>query len=264
MLENSKVQEVIKEHNLTDKEVGKSPLEEVIDPTPEPTLYDATRKQKVEYKITDGGNEYHMKMMFAPLEGAEDVLAEFDRLRSVLIDQDGDNTDITTDGNDAVEYFFDEMCIDIDDGFGTEKSENWKADIPAGEKAAAVGKLLAVRTKPFKGNRRKAPRNFAKAITNGADLIAYFDGEAVEPKITLNEGLTNESAYSEIKSKIRLTADGLDDSKIKLPAQMKAKADLARKMSPVYEGYVGEPPIHHLALAVTIHFEPNIEKIEKK
>ena len=213
--ETTPTQKVINEQSLAldNNPPAKSPLEEVIDPTPEPTLYDANKQQSVSYKITDTNQEYHITQLFASLEKNDDVLAEYDRLRSILIDQDGDETDILTDGRDSTDYFFDEMCIDIEGYAEGEKPSDWKEQVPSAEKVKGVSTILQVRTKPIKGTKKLAKRSWGQVSSSKTiELISYFDGEAVETKIMLAEKPADQGKYDVIKSRLKLTNEGLDDT----------------------------------------------------
>src|SRR5688500_2458964 len=69
-------------------------------------LFDAAAEQRFAFDADDATD----KIVFVYAGLPDDVLAEFDRLREVLVEAEGDNTDINTNSVAADNYLFRELC----------------------------------------------------------------------------------------------------------------------------------------------------------
>lgn len=236
-------------------------------------VYDATAQQRVPVEIE--GESY--VQVYDPFD---DVLAEYDRLREVNLSDNGDEQELETASEIADDHFFEEKCVDIED-FGGEKTEGWKAEIELDERQAGVRHLLAVKiVKNSDEPKAHKKRTFGvkRVSNNRITLLSKFNRKEVETVIIFAEKLPSDiSQYNRLKARIGLKeGKGFDESKIKIPAQIVRKAEIAKNIgrtvsSPAdYIGYSSEGyrngivPKHHLALAVTAYFDRTIKTNQKK
>lgn len=264
--EETKVQDVFEDYNNQPEpeEDAKSPVQEVIDPTPAPILYDADAEQSFTFEIEDDDARYEITQVFGALE--DKVIAEYDRFREVAVEQDGKDTEIKTNSVIADEYLFEKLCLNIL-GFEGDKPENWKDLIAYDEKKIGIQKLLGHKIVTDKSQKVVKPRSWGEKVstTNTLVLKAYFDGGIVETKAHFEDKKPGDIAlYESLKSRVRLSDKGVDESEIKIPASMKKKATLFDRLDPRVEGYAGRVPMHHKAAFITARYESTLSMIEKK
>lgn len=256
------VADIINDLDLVDAPT-KTPVQEMIDPTPEPTLYDAHAEQRFAFEAEDGDGKYKIAFVFAGLP--DDVLAEFDRLREVLVEAEGDKTDINTNSVAADDYLFRELCKDIE-GYDGEKPNGWQEMVDYEEKRAANGKILGFKIVDEDSAKTFKKRSWgAKQTGQTITLKARFDDEIVVCKASFGAKTPADvAAYNVIKSRVSLVEKNMDESAIKIPASMARKAKIFDRLNPQTEGYIGEPPLHHKAAFITAFFETSITSAEKK
>lgn len=227
------------------------------------TLYNADTEQRFTFEINDDDARYEITQVYSGLP--DEQLIEYDRLREVSLESEGNKTDLKTDSVEADDYLFNELCTDIE-GYEDEKPENWKELVDHDEKKAGINKLLAVKIISSDKEKQLQKRSWLKkSSANTVELQSYFNGEVVTTKAIFgNKTPADTAAYAVIKSRVSLMDRNLDDSAIKIPASMKRKADLFKKLNPTVEGYDGRVPLHHQAAFVTGFFEPKISSAEKK
>lgn len=230
-------------------------------------LYDATAEQRFTYEITDDDAKYEITQIYSGVP--DDVLAEYDQLREVSLDSNGDKTDLLTDSTEADEFLFCTLCTDVL-GFEGDKPDNWKELVEYDEKKIGISKLLGL--KIVADNKEKPIKQRAWGKNTSGDSIelhSFFDGRIVTTKAIFSRKTPADvAAYAVIRNRVSLIDRGLDDQAIKIPASMKRKADLFNKIQSdggvQIEGYIGEPPLHHKAAFITGFFESKISASEKK
>lgn len=212
--------------------------------------------------IEDEDFSYQITQVFSGLP--DDILIEYDRLREVFIESEGKNTNVKTNAIEANEYLFKALCIDVE-GFDGEKPENWHELIDYDEKEYGIKQLLAVKILSSQKEKPLGKRQWGKPISSNAVEIAfYWKDQIVKRKAHFpNKSTENIAAYAAIKSNVGLVDRGVDDSAMKVPASMKAKADLFDQMQPKVSGYK-RIPMHHKAAFVTGLFESRITSAGKK
>lgn len=270
--EETKVQEIFEDYDKQPEpeEETKTPVQEVIDPTPAPKLYDANADQRFSFEFEDDDAKYKVTHVYGPLYGplADEVLAEFDRLREVIAEPDEatSSTDVKTLGIEATEYLFKEVCKDMEGQEG-EKPKNWLELIDYDEKAEGIKALLG--HKIIKSTKEKTvlKRIWGQQISkNTLTMKSFFDGDIVTTKAHFKDKTPGDIAlYEAIKTRVKLTEKNLDDQEIKIPAAMKKKAALFDRLNPDVEGYKGgKVPLHHKAAFITARYESVVKRIEKK
>lgn len=240
--------------------------------------YDATAKQRVLVVVED---DYSIEKYTQVYQPFNEALAEYDRLREVNLSGEGNDQELETASDTADNFFFEENCIDVE-GIEGAKPENWKEVIDLDERQAGIRRLLAVKVRKdadVPKVARKRSFEVVKTTNNRINLLSTFNGQEVETAIIFANKLPSDiSKYNRLKARIGLKeSKGFDDStKIKIPAQMAAKAELARNLGRTnekdanYKGYTSEGykdgivPMHHLALALTAYFERSIKTNQKK
>ncbi|HQU84499.1 MAG TPA: hypothetical protein PKY59_15280 [Pyrinomonadaceae bacterium] len=225
-------------------------------------LFNPDEPMKFKLNIEDQDFSYEIIQVFSGLP--DDVLLEYDRLREVFIESEGKNTNVKTNAIEANEYLFEALCIDVE-GFDGEKPENWHEQIDYDEKEYGIKQLLAVKILSSQKEKPLGKRQWGKPIsTNAVEIAFYLNGEIVQRKAEFPKKTpAHISAYAAIKSNVGLVDRGVDDSAMKVPASMKAKADLFDEMQPRVEGYT-RIPLHHKAAFVTGLFESRISAAGKK
>lgn len=231
------------------------------EPNSAPVLYNAHNEQRFAFKVENG--QYRITFVFKGL--TDDVLAEYDRLREVLVEAEGSKTDINTNSVDADNYFFRELCSDIE-GYDGEKPDGWQDMVDYEEKKAAIQKVLGFKIIEDNSEKVVQKRQWGqKPVSNTVTIKARFDDQILVLKATFKDKLVGDTAlYNSIKSRLSLIEKDMDESAIKIPASMKKKAKLFDKLDPRTEGYDGGVPMHHKAAFVTAFFEPSISSAEKK
>lgn len=226
-------------------------------------LYNADAQQKFVFVVEDDEAKYELTQIFKGVP--DNAVLEYDRLRQVLMEGEGANTDLNTDSMNADEYLFNELCADVL-GYSDEKPANWLELIDYDEKRAGINKLLAVRIVGSNKEKSVKKREWGhQRSTHTVELQSYFDGKILTTKARFqSKSPADVAEYALIKNRLGLVDKGLDDSAIKIPAQMKRKAALYDKLNPATEGYDGRVPVHHKAAFVTGFFEPKISSGEKK
>lgn len=228
--------------------------------------YDTQADQYVALEIEEGGQIYNVSYLVGAVNP---FLAEYDRLREVSLVASGGDQVIETQSSTADEWLFDQIAKDVA-GFEGEKPENWLELIDPAEKSHVVRRLLAVKPVSADAPAVKAKRSWTaeRSNTETIRLLSFFDGQEVETAITLKRPRPSDvSKYNRIKARIALSeGKGLEDSAIKIPAQMAAKAEIGEEVCVNVSGYNGShhPPLHHMALAVTMLFEKDIRSAQKK
>lgn len=239
--------------------------------------YDATAEQRVLVVVEDDECVEKYTQVYQPFVEA---MPEYDRLREVNLSGEGNDQELETASEVADDFFFEENCIDVE-GIEGDKPENWKGEIDLDERQAGIRRLLAVKVvKESDVPKVARKRSFGapKVSNNRINLLSTFNGLEVETAIVFAQKLPSDvSKYNRLKARIGLKeGKGFDESKIKIPAQMAAKAEIARNLgrtvsSPAdYVGYTSEGykdgivPMHHLALALTAYFERSIKTNQKK
>lgn len=227
------------------------------------TVFDADAEQKYTLTIEDDEAKYELTQVYSGLP--DEPLIEYDRLREVLLETNGNKSDLNTQSVEADEYLFNELCTDVL-GFEGEKPEEWKSQIDYEEKKFGINKLLGVKIVTSDQEKQVKPRQWGQKIqANVVVLKSRFNDEIVTAKAFFPEKTPADvAAYSVIKNRISLIDKDLEDSAIKIPASMKRKAAIFDRIKPRVEGYAGRVPLHHKAAFVTGFFEPKISSAEKK
>lgn len=230
--------------------------------TKEQEIYDPDAEQRFTFGIEGDDEKYVITQVYRGLP--DEVLEEYDRLREVLLSAEGNKTDVNTDSMEADEYLFNELCTNVE-GFEGDKPENWKELIPYDEKKAGINKLLAVKIVSSEKEKQVKKREWGKSVSsNTVEIKFYNNGKVASAKANFDRKTPGDiAAYAVIKSRLSLVDKDLDDSAIKIPAQMKKKAKLFDKMNPQVEGEK-RTPLHHKAAFITGFFEPRISSTEKK
>lgn len=231
--------------------------------TEEVKIYDADAEQRYTLTVEDDDAKYETTQVYGAL--TDEALTEYDRLREVLLESDGNKNDLNTDSTEADEYLFDELCTDVE-GFDGEKPADWKAQIDYDEKKFGINKLLGVKIISSNKEKQVKKREWGKKISqNAVTLKSRFNGDIVTTKAFFPDKTPADiAAYSLIKNRVSLVDRDLEDSAIKIPASMKRKAAIFDRINPKVEGYAGRVPLHHRAAFVTGFFEPRISDAEKK
>ena len=197
-------------------------------------------------------------------------LGEYDRLREVNLSGSGSDQQLETANDVADNYFFEANCVDVT-GIEGEKTENWQSEVDLDERQAGIRRLLSVKVlKDSDAPKTIKKRSFGQSKTNSNNqvrLLSTFNKHEVETVIHFSQKRPSDiSKYNRLKQRIGLKeGKGFDDSKIKIPAQIAAKAAIAKEMGYRSEGYRHEiVPMHHLALALTEYFEKSIKTNQKK
>lgn len=226
-------------------------------------LFDADAIQKYILIVEDDEAKYEITQIFKGLP--DDEILEYDRLREVLLETEGEKSSINTDSSEADNYLFKELCIDVE-GFEGEKPANWHDLIEYAEKKFGIGKLLGVKIVTSDKEKVVKKRQWGQRIqSNMVTLKSRFNGEILTTKAFFKDQTPADIAeYSLIKNRISLVDKDLDDSAIKIPASMRQKAKLFDRLKPQVEGYARRVPVHHKAAFITGFFEPKISNAEKK
>lgn len=227
-----------------------------------PILYDADARQSLTFDVKDDEGKYEITQIYLGLP--DEVLFEYDRLRSIFLEQNGGNTDLKTEAMDADNYFFDALCEDVL-GFEEDKPQDWKDLIDYDEKKFGISKLLGFKILSDDSEKAVKKRSWSKTPSHTIQLKSRFNAEIVTTSATFAKKTPGDVArYAAMKSRISLQEKNLDDMAIKIPSSMRKKAELFDRMSPVTTGYAGRVPVHHKAAFITGLFEPNISNSEKK
>lgn len=230
-------------------------------------VYDANAEQRVFVAVEEDDCISQYTQVYKPFN---ESLVEYDRLREVNLSGEGNEQELETASETATNYFFEENCIDVE-GIEGEKPENFLTEIDdLDERQAGISRLLAVKVlKDSDAPKVIKKRSFGSrpVSNNSIRLLSTFNGQEVETSIDFKPKRPSDiSKYNRLKTRIGLKeGKGFDESKIKIPAQMAAKAAIAEEIGYTSEGYcAGVVPMHHLALALTAYFEKSIKTNQKK
>ncbi len=242
-------------------------LIEDITPVENAYVYDATDEQRVFIEIENDDFISQYTQVFQPFN---ETLPEYDHLREVYLSGDGGDQQLETASEVADNYFFETNCVNLE-GIEGDLPDNWKSEIDLDERQAGIGRLLAVKVlKDSDQPKITKKRSFGASdqpTKNRVRLLSTFNKYEVETAINFKPKRPSDiSKYNRLKSRIGLKeGKGFDNTKIKIPAQIAAKAAIAEELGYTSEGYRdGIVPLHHLALAVTDYFDRSIKTSKKK
>lgn len=253
----------------------KSPMEEVISPTPRPIVYDADASQRIPAMIEHQGEMF--EVAFVLDKQTDDAIAEYNKqcdVRLVQADQKETGERNALESIDksfeAATWLFNDRALSAE-GFATdgELPANWKDFIADEDKAAVVDDMyLAAQVIPLpiaKPGKRLSLNYRKEAAVSTIRLKALFEGNELILTHELNPATADQiSTYKSIQ-KERLLVQGtrLGKGETRIPPK-------ARKLGALYDalianttGYQGRVPLHHKTLVVHEHMSREVEAVRK-
>jgi hypothetical protein len=230
--------------------------------------FDKTATQVVPIVFVEDGERYEVTHTFGAL--TDEALQEFDELRKLQLTpaEDGQEaTDAETKNFNAEVDFWNALASDVG-GYGPsdeKKPDDWKELVPDRDKEEAVKLLLAAETIAAQVVKKAKFRAWGKNRSNAVQVRCYFAGHLLITTHNFREATAADRAeWKSLTSKLRLKQGANpSQSATEIPAQMAAKAKLYNSMVTSFTGYVGQPPLHHKALAVQRHFALTAKVLEK-
>lgn len=232
--------------------------------TPKNSLYDVAAEQRHAFIVEEDESQSTIVHICRPFNN---LLEDYDRMREVTLQQEGKETEIETASIEADEWLFGEIIKGVE-GYDGDLPEDFAKRIDIDEKQATIRQLLSVKVLGGDGIKAEVKRTWGQPNQGRTiKLLSYFNGEEVESEITFKAKDTGVIAdYERVKGKVNLKeGKRLNDSKMKIPAQMVAKGKIFKNMVESTTGYANDiVPLHHQAMALSSYFEKTIKNAAKK
>lgn len=236
-----------------------SPIEEM--------NYDAFASQRVPLEINDDGETFEVTHKIEGL--SNDLLFKYSDMRETLLQPDGKDTKLVTDGAEANLWLWDEICVGVD-GYGEEDEAlppNWRELVPDEDKIAVVDALLSIDISPRKTDEPKKRKHigWGQRGSNTLVLTAVFNGAYVETShIFRTKTALDVEEYRKLSGTLTLKRRKLlKRGELKVPSQMREKFKLYNRMIERTEGCVAISALQAAAL-VDDFFGANVQGSEKK
>lgn len=225
------------------------------------TLFDKSLVQKMKFAKEDDEARYLLEFQCGALN--DEILAEFDRLSFLKVEQEGENQVFVSDDLDACDWFFKEN-VKLTSGFEGELPNDWQDSFDLQERQMIVREFLNAYVKGSENTKFTRSFSFGKKQTSKITVIATFNGEEIELTHFLPDNKNNF-----LRRFIKIT-QGLINKKGKtgtfLPETYVKLGALYDEMNIKSEGYaaLAAIPLHHKAIVLREAFGAQAESQRKK
>jgi hypothetical protein len=239
------------EETVASSAAGKSPVEEVINPT---LLYDADAEQRCGFTVVKKDKRFKVYYTFGGID--DDVYVEYDRQRRVRMAADGQGGMDSKSNSVEAAAWLGRKILKFVEGWGASDGSNVKDRQLADAVQNSVLACAVDQTELELGDAETdRPWEDEDDESNTYALRAMFSGNELICKHALNDAnAEQEKRWNRLMSQTKLTqGEKLSRRDIEIPSRARAIGKLYDEMMVSAEGYAGRVPLHHKVEIMQAH-----------